>query len=123
MIKKLPTMPFYAKLALTLVGIIALGYLIILGKEVLDPLMFGFLFAILLLPLSNFLENKCRLPRSAGAFVSILILIAFIGGVFYLVGTQVSHLADDWPLLKKQIDQSTGDISAMDTRHFSFKYG
>ncbi len=110
MITKLPSMPFYAKLALILIGIVTLGYLIIIGKEILDPLMFGFLFAILLLPLSNFLENKCRLPRSAGAFISILILITFIGGVFYLVGTQVSHLADDWPLLKKQIDQSTGDM-------------
>jgi putative permease len=111
MIKKLPIMPFYAKLALTLVGIIALGYLIILGKEVLDPLMFGFLFAILLLPLSNFLENKCRLPRSAGAFISIMIMIACIAAVCYLIGTRISGLADDWPMLKKQIDQSTADIS------------
>ncbi|OKS87730.1 hypothetical protein RG47T_3192 [Mucilaginibacter polytrichastri] len=110
MITKLPTMPFYAKLALTLIGIVVLGYLIIIGKEILDPLMFGFLFAILLLPLSNFLENKCRLPRSAGAFISILILIAFIAGICYLVGTRISSLADDWPMLKKQIDQSTADI-------------
>ena len=45
--KKLFT-PFYEKLALVLIALIALGYVVILAKEVLDPLLFGFLFAILL---------------------------------------------------------------------------
>lgn len=112
MTDKITTLPFYAKLSLTLVGLIALGFLIILGKDVLDPLMFGFLFAILLMPVSNFLENKCRLPRSAGAFVSILLMVTFIGGIFYMVASQISKLTDDWPMLKKQIDQSAGDVQA-----------
>ncbi|WDF56600.1 AI-2E family transporter [Mucilaginibacter sp. KACC 22063] len=109
MIAKLTALPFYAKLSLTLVGLIALGFLIIAGKDVLDPLMFGFLFAILLLPVSNFFERKCRLPRSAGAFLSILLFVFLVGGIMYLVATQISRLADDWPMLKKQIDQSTAD--------------
>ncbi len=56
-LKNLP-FPFYARLAFVLIGILALGFIIILGKELLDPLMFGFLFAILLLPMSNFFERK-----------------------------------------------------------------
>ena len=39
--------PFYERLSLVLIGLIALGYLIIQGKEILDPLIFGFLFAIM----------------------------------------------------------------------------
>jgi predicted PurR-regulated permease PerM len=54
MIVKTTPLPFYAKLALVLIGIMSLGFLIHLGKEILDPLIFGFLFAILLLPLANF---------------------------------------------------------------------
>ncbi|RYE13078.1 MAG: AI-2E family transporter, partial [Sphingobacteriales bacterium] len=56
--------PFYERLALVLIGLISLSYLVILGKEILDPLLFGFLFAVLLLPISNFLERKWRFPRS-----------------------------------------------------------
>src|SRR5580698_292164 len=104
-LKKL-NVPFYEKLSLVLVGLIALGYLVIQAKDVLDPLMFGFLFAILLLPVSNFFEKKCRLPRSASSLLSILLLIGFVFGIGYLVGSQISNLADDWPQLKSQVSDS-----------------
>src|SRR6201999_1144902 len=102
--------PFYEKLSLVLVGLIALGYLVVLAKDLIDPLIFGFLFAILLLPICNFFETKLRLHRSLASLVSIIALIAFIGGILYLVGTQISKLADDWPMLKKQVGQSIDDI-------------
>jgi len=62
--------PFYERLSLVLIGLIALGYLVILGKELLDPLIFGFLFAILLLPVAGFLEKKLRFPRAISSLVS-----------------------------------------------------
>jgi predicted PurR-regulated permease PerM len=102
--------PFYEKLSLVLVALIALGYLVILAKELLDPLIFGFLFAILLLPIATFLEKKLRLPRSLSSLVSILLLIAFIGCILYLVGSQISNLASDWPMLKSQVSQSLGNL-------------
>jgi len=102
--------PFYEKLSLVLVGLIALGYLIVLGKDLIDPLIFGFLFAILLLPICSFFENKLRLHRSLASLLSIILLIAFIGGILYLVGSQISKLADDWPMLKKQVGQSIEDL-------------
>ncbi len=103
--------PFYEKLSLVLVGLIALGYLIIQGKEVLDPLVFGFLFAILLLPIANFLEKKLRLPRSMSSLASILLLLALVSGILYVVGSQISSLASDWPMLKSQVSQSLDDLS------------
>ncbi|MDF2432694.1 MAG: hypothetical protein JWP44_2325, partial [Mucilaginibacter sp.] len=95
--------PFYERLSLVLIGLISLGYLVIQGKEVLDPLIFGFLFAILLFPISSFLEKKLRFPRPLSALVSILLFIAFVGGILYLVGAQISNLASDWPMLKSQV--------------------
>jgi putative permease len=102
--------PFYERLALVLIGLVTLSYLIILGKEILDPLMFGFLFAILLLPVSEFLEKKLRLPRSVSSFISIILFIAFVVGIVYLVGTQISNLAQDWPMLKKQVTESISNL-------------
>jgi len=110
--------PFYEKLSLVLVGLIALGYLVIEGKEVLDPLMFGFLFAILLLPLSNFFERKLRLPRSMSSLLSILLLVGFVFGIGYLVGSQISNLASDWPQLKNQVSQSVSDLQDWVTSAF-----
>ena len=102
--------PFYERLALVLIGFMALGYLVIMGKDLLDPMIFGFIFAILLLPVCNFLENKLRLPRSMASLVSILLLIGVIGGILYLVGSQISNMANDWPMLQKQVKQSIQDL-------------
>lgn len=115
--KKL-TAPFYERLALSLIGICILGYLVIVAKELLDPLIFGFLFAILLLPISGFFERKLKLPRSASSFLSILLLVGFVGGVLYLVGNQVSGISNDWPMLKKQVTQSINDLHAWVERIF-----
>lgn len=108
-VKKI-TAPFYERLSLVLIGILSLGFLVIQGKEVLDPLMFGFLFAILLLPVSGFLESRLRLPRSISSFLSIVLLVLFISGVLYLVASQISKLTSDWPMLKKQVEESINNL-------------
>ncbi len=96
-------LPFYARLGFVLVILISLGYLAILGKEVLSPLLFSFLFAILLLPLANFFENKLHWPRSAAAIVSVLLFLSLASLVIYLIGIQISGLSTEWPLLKAQV--------------------
>jgi len=103
--------PFYEKLSLVLVGLIALGYLVILAKEILDPLIFGFLFAILLLPIATFFEKKLRFSRTLSSLFSIILLLVFVGCVLYLVGSQIGGLASDWPMLKSQVGQSLKDLS------------
>jgi putative permease len=102
--------PFYERLALTLIGFLALGYLIVIGKELLDPMIFGFIFAILLLPVSDFLEKKLRLPRSMSSLVSILLLVGVVFGILYLVGSQISKVTDDWPMLQTQVKQSLQNL-------------
>jgi predicted PurR-regulated permease PerM len=105
------TAPFYERLSLVLIGLLSLGYIVIMGKELLDPLIFGFLFAILLLPIAAFFERRLRFPRALASFFSIALLISFIYGIGYLVGSQISKLADDWPMLRSQVGQSLDDLS------------
>ncbi|GAB3931536.1 AI-2E family transporter [Mucilaginibacter myungsuensis] len=112
--------PFYERLTFILVGMIALGWLVVAGKEILDPMLFGFLFAILLLPISDFFERRLKFPRSLAAFVSILLMVAFIGGIVYLVSTQLTGLSRDWPLLQNQVSKSVADLQ--DEIHKSFHY-
>lgn len=95
---------------MVLVSLIALFYIAILGKEILSPLIFGLLFAILLLPLASFFEKRLRLPRSAASALSVLTLLASIALVLYMVGSQISSLADDWPQFKHQINISLSSL-------------
>jgi predicted PurR-regulated permease PerM len=99
------TSPYYAKLAYILISLIAIGYISVLGKEVLAPLVFSFLFAMLLLPFARFLEYKLRFPRGLACMLSVIlftVLIVFIG---YVVGMQIGNLSDDWPKIQIQLTQ------------------
>lgn len=97
------TLPFYLKLACGLLILIAGGFLAIIGKTVLAPLLFALLFALLLLPLSNFFENKLRFPRSLGATASLIIFIAAVTIIVYSLSSQIAGLSKEWPLLKLQV--------------------
>jgi predicted PurR-regulated permease PerM len=102
--------PFYTKLAMVLISLIALFYIAVLGKTVLVPLIFGLLFSVMLLPVANFFERRLRFPRSLASIVSVLLLVASLAGLLYLVGSQISSLAEDWPQFKQQVTSSVSDL-------------
>ncbi len=106
------TYPFYARLAYILISCICLFYIFLIGKQILCPLIFSFLFAILLLPLCNFLEQKCKIPRVISAILCVVFLISAVVGIIYLLSIELSHLGSDWPKLKQQVFNSIGDIQA-----------
>ncbi|MBL4678271.1 MAG: AI-2E family transporter [Mucilaginibacter sp.] len=104
------SLPFYIKLACVLFSLISLVYIVIIGKEILSPLIFSSLFAILLLPLAQFLEMKVRLPRSAACMIAVVILLCSIGIILYVIGSQISGLANDWPQFQIQLNKSIDAI-------------
>lgn len=103
-------LPFYLKLAAVLFSLIALVYIIIVAKEILSPLIFSCLFSILLLPFATFLENRLRLPRSAASMLAVLSLLACIGGLIYVIGSQIANLASDWPQFQEQLHKTQEGI-------------
>ena len=102
--------PFYTKLAMVLVSLIALFYIAIQGKGILAPLIFALLFAVLLLPLCGFLEKRLKFPRSVASLTSVVLLVLSLAGLLYLVGSQVSSLAEDWPKFKQQVLTSVDSL-------------
>jgi predicted PurR-regulated permease PerM len=52
------------------------------------------------------LERRFRFPRSLAALVSVVMLVASLVGLLWLVGSQISNLADDWPQFKQQVMNS-----------------
>jgi predicted PurR-regulated permease PerM len=102
--------PFYTRLAMVLVSLIALFYIAILGKGILAPLIFALLFAVLLLPVCGFMEKRLRIPRSLASLLSVLLLVLSLVGLLYLVGSQISSLAEDWPKFKQQVLTSVDSL-------------
>jgi len=65
---------------------------------------------VLLLPIANFLEKKVRFPRSLASLLAVILLILSLVGLLYLVGSQISNLAEDWPQFKQQVLTSVADL-------------
>lgn len=102
--------PFYTRLAHILISLICLCYIAIVGRTLLAPLIFAFLFSLLLLPLAGFLERRFKLPRSLSSMFALLSLVAGIFGIVAILGSQVTELAQDWPAFKRQVIVATADL-------------
>lgn len=100
--KKFLTLPFYLKLASISISLICLVYIAIVGKTILMPLSMSLLFALLLLPFCGFLEKKLRFPRTLASMIAVSLFFLLIGGLIFLIGTQLANIKDDWPAFQEQ---------------------
>ncbi len=111
-------LPFYLKLGMVLLSLIALFYVAILGKGILAPMIFALLSATLLLPVAGYLETKCKFPRSLAAVCAVLLLVICIAAVFYVVLSQINGVAGDLPQLKIQVRSTLTDLQNWITAKF-----
>ncbi|MEO8960602.1 MAG: AI-2E family transporter [Ginsengibacter sp.] len=108
----------YLKIACIIIIVTGGGYLVIIGEEILLPLSFAFIISLLLLPVSNFMENKLKFSRPIAGIVSVLVLMIVISAIFYALGSQMANLGTEWPLLKKQLGDSFNSIQLWMTSTF-----
>lgn len=117
-LKTFTQLPFYIKLACVLFSLFAIGCLVILGKEILSPLLFSCLFSILLLPLARFFELRMRLPRSAASMIAVVLFLSVVGVIIYVIGSQIADLVSDWPAFQAQISRSMYNFRGWVSEHF-----
>jgi len=118
-LKNFTQLPFYIKLACVLFSLFALGALVILAKQILSPLIFSCLFAMLLMPLARFFERRLRLPRGAASMIAVIMLLSVVIAVLYVIGAQVASLLKDWPAFQAQINHSLWNFRGWVYEHFN----
>lgn len=86
-----------------------------MGKNIIAPFAFAILLAILLLPITNFLE-KIPVPKIMASLIAIFTAVIFISTIVYFISSQVSgfvqyipsiksHLADHYTTVQKWVYQ------------------
>ncbi len=94
--------PYYKRISYILVSVIALGFLIYIGQEILIPLIMATLLASLLLPANRFLERK-RFPRWLAITLTLTIALISIGAILYLLTDQILSFMDDLPVIQDRL--------------------
>ena len=80
--------------------IIAILYV---GAGILVPLVLAVLLAFALTPLVDFFGRRLHLPDIVAVILSVLIAALALGAFAYLVGTQLMHLAQDFPKYQQTV--------------------
>jgi predicted PurR-regulated permease PerM len=97
--------PFYRKATIVLFGIVLLFYILSLLADLLIPLAFAVLFAILLSPLNNRFRSW-GFPKIIAIILTLLVAIIGIAAVFYFLSTQLLQFGEMLPTLKLKFKET-----------------
>ncbi|MEI6348738.1 MAG: AI-2E family transporter [Bacteroidota bacterium] len=98
MISKATTIPFYAKSSIFLVGIIALVAILYIAQEIIVPIVFAIIIAILLSPVVNFF-TRLKINRIIAISFTLLLTFIIIAIVGMILISQASQFSESWPIL------------------------
>jgi predicted PurR-regulated permease PerM len=94
------------RVTILVLAIIAFMYF---AGEVLKPLILSVLLSFALTPMVRFLE-RWRLPRAAAVVLTGVLTLGVIGGVGYIVGQQLTALANRLPDYHENIEQKLSKV-------------
>ena len=109
--------PFYMKATIVLLGLTLLVYALFTLKDVLVPLAFSSLLAVLLNPLVNRLQQR-RVPKIGAIVMSLLVALIVIGGLAYFLSSQIARFTDQLPLLKKKFAELLAQLQQQVDQRF-----
>ena len=104
-------LPITVKRAIELLGLVLLGALIILGKDIIMPLLMAFFISLVLLPVYQFFKKR-KVPETLSIFLSILLLVILVVLIGWFFSSQVGNLISDFPQIRKNITTHLNSLSA-----------
>lgn len=104
-------LPLTVRRAVELLGIYFLGTIIIVGKDVINPLVMAFFLSIMLLPVYRWFRRR-RLPETLAISLSLLILIVVVAMIGWFFSSQISRLVADFPQIKANVQAHLGSLSS-----------
>lgn len=115
-------MPLTVRRSIELLGLVLVTAILVVGSDIIMPVIMAFFISILLLPIFRFL-TRIKLPEIAAIIIPILALGIFIGLIVWFFSAQIALLVDDFPEIKKNVgihlnslSQWIGEISDFSTK-------
>ncbi len=108
--------PLYIKLPMVLLTIVLTVFIMITAKSVLVPLLISGLLAVLISPLSSYLEQN-GFPKLLAVAISLIALLAFVFGLAYFFYNQLIGFADELVLLERKVNEWIDAFNEFSERH------
>src|SRR4051812_30293408 len=113
-VQKLPVvmkdMPLTVRRSIELMGLFFLGSIIVVGSNILTPVVMAFFLSIVLLPGYRFFRRK-KVPETLSIALVILLLFIGVGLVVWFFSSQISRLIVDFPQIKENVTVHLNSLS------------
>ena len=106
--KTIDNWQLYSRASIILMGIVTVFFISFIGREILLPVLFSTIIAILLNPVVNFL-TKYKFNRVLAISLAVLVSIIFILGISYFIVSQVANLSETTPQFKEKFTHLFND--------------
>lgn len=110
--------PFYIKVPVILLGLVISVFILSVLRDILVPLAFAALIAILLNPLCNRIERK--LPKVVAILLSMTLAFLALAVLMYFLSSQVAHFFDDLESIKTRLNELGHDLQVWVQQAFGF---
>lgn len=112
--------PVTVKRSIELLGIFLIGALLVLGSNIIMPLIMAFFISIVLLPPYRFFR-RLKFPNVVAILIPILLMIAVVVLIGWFFSNQVGRLIADFPQIQQNVTQHLNSLSKWinDISHFS----
>lgn len=105
-------MPLTVRRAIELMGLYFLGTIIIVGRDIITPILMAFFLAIMLLPVYRFFRNKARFGEVPAIGLSLLLLLLIMGGLIWFFSAQIGTVISDFPQIKQNVALHLNSLQA-----------
>jgi predicted PurR-regulated permease PerM len=112
-------LPLTVRRAIELMGLYFLGMIIIVGKDIITPIVMAFFLALMILPVYRFFRRR-KFPETLSIALALLLLLVIIGLIVWFFSSQISQLISDFPQIKKNVQLHLNTLSAWIDKKWNF---
>jgi predicted PurR-regulated permease PerM len=112
--------PFYARMALTLTGIFVFVYTMYIGQDIIIPVIYATIIAILLNPLVNYITRK-KVNKLVAISIAVVLAMSAVVGLLYIISTQLGMFSETYPRMKEKFGEASAGFVRWVSETFSMK--
>ena len=101
--------PLYVKMPLVLLGLGLVVFTIHIASEIIFPLFFAAIFAIMLHPVEQWLVRH-RVPRLLAIALTVVLGVSALLGLLYFIYIEAAQLSSQMPLFKRKFAETTAQV-------------
>ncbi|NBC02486.1 MAG: AI-2E family transporter [Bacteroidetes bacterium] len=111
---------WYVKYVYGLAAAVLTVYVMVIAKSVIVPILFSVFFAILLLPVSQWLE-RFKIPRVLSSFGAILFGIILFSTILFFFYSQMTDFAQDADMFVERLNEMMASVNSFLGDYFAIE--